>query len=173
MRDLRSIRRALAKAKPLVVQTVFVVLGRAVQSASRHDPEIRKDIADWPDGFTIMFKVLPRGPCVVLEKRGAALDFVGLREKEADLTVFVKNVASAFLVFTAQMGTPQAYCEHRALLAGDISQGIRFIRAMSAVQCYLFPEVVARRVVKQVPPLTLERLGLRIWIYTIGLALGR
>lgn len=168
----RALRRAFSRAQPLVIQTVFAVLGRAAQSASKHDRDIQDDISGWPEGFTVMFKVLPEGPRVALVKRGDHLEMAGFREVDADLAVLIKNVPSAFQVFTAQMGTPQAYCEHRAFLKGNISDGIQLIRALSNVQCYLFPKIIAQGVVKEVPPLTLERLARRVWIYTLGVPFG-
>lgn len=158
--------------KPHMIRMVFLILGRAAQSASKHDKDIQKDISEFHEGFKIMFKILPFGPCVVLEKQSDHLKFVGFKEQEADLTVFIKNVESGFLMFSAQMGTPRAFCEHRTLLKGNISDGIRFIRAMSNIQCYLFPKIIAQNVVPEVPQLTGERLALRLWIYTVGLVFG-
>jgi hypothetical protein len=48
--------------KVLVIKIIFIVLGKAFQSGSRHDPEIRKEIAVWPENFMVIMNVFPEGP---------------------------------------------------------------------------------------------------------------
>ena len=156
------------KLKTLVVQTVMVVLGRGFQSAAVLDPEIKKEIAPLKDGFTIMIKVLPDGPCLVLQKKKGKLKYIGSKEVEADLISFIKNIDAAFMMMTAQLGTVQAYIENRLSVKGDIAFAMTFIRCLDIVQAYLFPKIIAGLVVKRVPKLTVRKMINRTLIYTLG-----
>jgi len=51
----------LQALQDLVVKTVLFILGRSFHSASRLDPDIKSEIADWEEGFRFMMKVYPGG----------------------------------------------------------------------------------------------------------------
>jgi hypothetical protein len=51
-----------------IVKIIFIMLGKAFQSGSKHDPEIRREIAVWPENFIVMMNVFPEGYRMVLEK---------------------------------------------------------------------------------------------------------
>ncbi|MBF0203510.1 MAG: SCP2 sterol-binding domain-containing protein [Desulfamplus sp.] len=159
--------------KVMVIKIVFIVLGRAFQSASQHDEEIKKEIDALQNGFTLVMKVLPDGPYMGLEKRDGMLQFQGSQMKHADLEIYFRNVESAFMVMTPQIGSPQAFAERRMSIKGDLGLATVFTRALVILLTTLYPEFITKRLVKRVPPLTLKRAGLRIWLYTLGILLGR
>jgi len=162
--------------KKSLVRLVLFILGRALQSASKLDDDIKAEITDWPDGFSAMFKVLPRGPQMAFMKttaghlayKGAALD-----ADAADMIIFFKNLESAFLVFTARMGTVQAFVEHRLSLKGDIARAMSLTRCLNIVQTYLYPVLIAKHVIKRVPRIPLlQKLWRRLFIYALGIPFG-
>ncbi|MBF0242965.1 MAG: hypothetical protein HQK64_10900 [Desulfamplus sp.] len=168
-----QIRPKIKWLKILVVKIIFFVLGRAFQSASKHDEEIQKEIASWQNGFTLLMKVLPDGPYMGLQKRDNMLEFKGSELKQADLEIYFRNVESAFMIMTPQMGAPQAFAEKRMSIKGDLGIATTFTRTLVIVMSTLYPKFIVKRLVKRVPPLTLKRLQLRAWLYTFGILLGR
>ncbi|MGQ9670819.1 MAG: hypothetical protein ACUVWY_11730 [Desulfosoma sp.] len=94
--------------KTFVVQAFLGILGRAVQWASRHDAVFQKELASWPQGLTLLFKVLPYGPRMALKvDAGKRLRAIGdtVSEREADLIIGFKNMDTAYRMLTAQLGT--------------------------------------------------------------------
>lgn len=163
--------------KILLVRVVLAVLGRALQSVSRRDRILRQEIAAWPPGFTVMFRVLPRGPQMAFEKTPTgSLAYRGRRvdEDAAGLTVFFKNIECAFLALTAQVGTAQGFVEHRMSLKGDIDAAMSLTRCLNLVQTYLYPKCIARRVVKRIPDVPLFQIfRRRCMLYLFGIPFGR
>ncbi len=165
-------RRKLFK---LLVSRIFMfVLGRGFQSASGLDPDIQREIEAWPEGYVVMFKIKPHGPCLVLEKRGRVMVYRGEKEAKADVAILFRNIESAFMMLTAQIGTPQAFSELRANLKGDLAEALRFIRCLTIVETYLFPYVICERIMKRVPRLGFRRVMLnRGIIYLLGIPFGK
>ena len=63
--------------KELVAKIVFFVLGRAFQSAAKHDPDIQGEVAEWKEGFTLMMKVNPGGPTMGMQKKMVSFVMLG------------------------------------------------------------------------------------------------
>ncbi|MFP4474411.1 MAG: hypothetical protein ACLFOY_02560 [Desulfatibacillaceae bacterium] len=162
-------RKMLKKA---VIRTSFFALGRAFEAAAYLDADVKDEIRDWKEPTTILFQVLPHGPSMVLEKVGGRVRYGGQEPVPADLTIFFKNVESAFLVMSGQMGTPQGYAEHRMALKGDTSQAMPLIRCLNQVQAYLFPRVMAKRVMKRVPRMNIRKTAIRVVVLAVGVPVG-
>ena len=84
----------------------------------------------------------------------------------------MKNIESAVLIFTAQIGTPQGYAEHRMSIKGDIGQAMSLIRCLNIVQAYLFPKIISKRILKRVPNFTIKKHLNRFIIYFVGIPFG-
>ena len=67
------------------------------------------------------------------------------------MTVRFKSPADAFRVFTGQIGVAQAYGEHRFVVKGNLSLALAFTRCVDRVEGYLFPAVLAKRILKRLP----------------------
>lgn len=159
-------------AKTLVVRASFFLVGRALEAAAILDKDVKAEVAQWKDPITFLFQVLPNGPFMVLKKEDGVLRYAGSDPVEADMTLYFKNIESAFLIFSGQMGAPHGSAEHRVALKGDASQAMSFIRCLENVQAHLFPAVIAKRVLKDTPRLTLRRAAVRAGIYGLGIPLG-
>ncbi|MBF0234608.1 MAG: hypothetical protein HQK65_16430 [Desulfamplus sp.] len=77
------------------------------------------------------------------------------------------------MIMTPQMGSPQAFAEKRMSIKGDLGIATVFTRTLVIVMATLYPKIIVEKLVKRVPPLTLKRAGLRVWLYTFGILLGR
>lgn len=162
--------------KTTVVKVVFFVLGKSLQSATRHDKTLQAEVESWPQDMMVVFKVAPHTPRMAFAKTGLnRLQYKGsnIADEEADLLIAFKNLESAFMMLTAQIGTPRAYTEHRIAVRGDLVYGLSVIRCLNIVERYLFPSFIARRILRRLPDIPfLKRNGLRLWIYLFGIAFG-
>ena len=162
-----------SRMRRVVIKIVFLILGRATQSASRHEPLVREEAAPWPEGFTMTIRTLPDGPILCMQKRGCGIRVVGREHAEsADLAIDIRTVRAAFRMFTARLSIHDAYAEHRIGLHGNVSHGIRFIRIMGIIQSYLFPRIISSKILKHFTPMTPRRLLRRVWIVLPGLLFG-
>ena len=73
------------------------------------------------------------------------------QDAKGDVTVRFKSPADAFRVFTGQIGVAQAYGEHRFVVKGNLSLALAFTRCVDRVEGYLFPAVLAKRILKRLP----------------------
>ena len=137
--------------KEITVKVVMAVLGKAIQEASKVDEDVKKEISFYDDGFTVMMRVLPEGPKMAIRKNGDRFYYLGsnISPDEADLVINFKNLQSAFLVFTAQMGTVEGFVQHRLNIKGDLANAMVFTRCVNIVQRYLFPAVINKLILKE------------------------
>jgi hypothetical protein len=149
-------------------------LGRGFRAVSGLDPDVRKEIEAWDEGFRIVFEIAPGGPCLFLRKEEGRIRYLGLKKADdAELIIHFKNIDAAFMVLTAQSGTPRAFAEHRVSVRGNLPEAMRLIRCLNYVQYYLFPAFIARRVIKRLPPIPAGRLlSGRAHVYLLGVPLG-
>ncbi len=183
------------RIKVLTVKAVFLFLGTALEIAAKKDPDIKKEVDSWEEGFTLMMHVLPFGPYMTLEKKGGQLCFRGIKIKDrgldikeriarqgavkyhgaklkdCDVIIHFKNIESAFMVSTPQMGVPQAYAERRVLVKGDLVKVMSFARALTVLLGHLYPGVIAAGLVKRLPPMGLKKQWIRLAIMA-GLSVG-
>jgi hypothetical protein len=162
--------------KRMVNKTVLAVLGRSLQSLSRSDPLIQEDISHWPEGFTLMMLVRPDGGSLaVTHLPDGTLKYLGSHwdETRADVVIYIKNIDSAFAMFTGQLGADVAYAQHCMCAKGDLSYTVSVVRVLDVVEAYLFPAFLARRLMKQLPPIPTGRKHLlRLKTYFLGVPFG-
>jgi len=173
----RTLKPRKGWIKSLVVSTVFFVLGRALQSLSRRDETIRSEAASWPEGTTVLFRVLPKGPRMAFtSKADGTIKYLGSKvgEQDATLVINFKNLEAAFLMMTAQLGTAKAYAGHRMSVRGDLTIALSNIRCLNVAERYLFPTIIAKNVVKRLPDIPVgKRYTRRLWVYTMGVLFGK
>ena len=160
------------RVKKFIVRVVMLVLGRALQSASRWDALIRHEVARWKDGHSFILEVLPSGPKMGMQKQGGRLKFKGAQLADADLVVRFKNIECAFLVFSGLMGTEQGFAENRMTVKGDLPEALSLIRCMNRVVVYLYPKFISQRLVKRVPKLSFKQHALRLYLMLFGIPTG-
>jgi hypothetical protein len=168
-----EIKPPAKKIKKIIGSLLLFCLGRGFQSVSGIDPDVKKEIEAWDEGFSILFEVAPGGPYLHLRKEKGRIRFLGLRKADADLVIHFKNIEAAFMVLTAQSGTPRAFAEHRVSVRGNLQEAMRLIRCINYVQYYLFPAFIAGKVIKRLPTIPVGRLFYgRAFVYLFGVPLG-
>lgn len=173
---VQEIKPGRNRFKKTFVKIMFFVFGRAIQTASRIDGIIRKEVAGWPEGFSVLYRVLPNGPQIALAKnRKGRLEYRGsnLSEEEADLIISLKNLESAFMVIAMQVGTYQAFAENRVSVKGNVPVAMSLTRCLDVVITYLAPQRTAETLIKRLPPIPKGRkIFNRFLIYLIGVPFG-
>ncbi|HBV97149.1 MAG: hypothetical protein JL50_21225 [Peptococcaceae bacterium BICA1-7] len=152
--------------KTMLARAVFWFLGRGFQAAAALDSKVREETAGWPEQFTMVMKIEPRGPVMVMGKRKGEFVYLGSKEVEAHLAVSFKSIDAALKVLLGLSGIDQSFAEHRFSMKGDIiAYGMPLTRCLYRVEAYLFPPFIARRILKKMPEK--ERGMLRIYLKTL------
>lgn len=144
--------RGQKRFKISLAKVIFWFLGRGFQAVAKVDRNIAEEVAGWPEGLSIMLKIDEYGPCLVMQKCNGKLLYQGSQEIKADFGVYFKNIEVALLVLTGRMGIAQTYAEHRFYMKGDImAYGMALVRCLYAVEAYLFPGFMARKIINKMP----------------------
>lgn len=159
--------------KALGVSIILRVMGRALQAVSTRDSDIRNGIRSWNEGFTIRVKILPQGSTIGWQKKGRRLVCLGSSLHRADLEMNFRNLESAWLVLWPHMGLFQALAENRIHFSGTIVHAMSFVRVLSALMASLYPWFMLQSWGDRLPKSTLRRAGMRLWLYSFGILLGR
>lgn len=162
------------KLKKSVVSIALLALGVTFVKVSNKDKELQEELENWTDNLVFSLGVLPKGPAITLKHVNGRIKYLGRGYKEdPELKILFKNVDSAFLPFTGQMGSHTAFVQHRALLHGNVVDGIKANRAMNIVQKYLLPKIVLNFTFKRPPKYTFRQLILKLNVYmTMGLGIA-
>jgi hypothetical protein len=165
-RQSSGVRPTLAyRLKKAVVGIALLALGGTFERVSKHSAELKEEIKDWKKGIVISLGVLPKGPAISLKEENGTIRYLGRGYQKPDVKILFKNMDSAFLPFTAQMGSHIAFVQHRALLHGNVVDGIKANRAMGIVQAYLLPGIVFGKVFKVPPKLTFKQKLFKLQVY--------
>ncbi len=172
----KEIKPGRSRWKVLMIKLVFFLFGRATQFLSKTDPDIRREISRWPEDYMILYRVLPNGPRMVLARNHAGhLEYRGGKPTggKADLTIAMKNVESAFLVFTFKMGMNQAYAQNRVSVRGDVPTAMSQMRVLNLVLAYMLPKRLVKQITLKMPEIRpLRRHFTRGVIYLFGIPFG-
>jgi len=142
------------KLKETVAQTSLLALGVTFELASEHVPEMKEEISTWEEGRRVGIGVLPQGPFITIAKEGDLIRYLGRGLKDPDIAILFKNLDSAILLFTGQLGAAQAVAENRICVHGMNTMGMEVTRAMAIVQTYLFPGLILKNTFKRPPELS-------------------
>lgn len=120
--------------------------------ASQVDEEVKQEVAKFPDHFTLSMKVFPHGPAFIARvTESKQLELVPDLDIKPDLTITFKHLNHAFLVFSFQESTAQAFANDRMIADGDISYAIRLVRCLNKMEALILPKLVAELAVKEYP----------------------
>jgi hypothetical protein len=162
--------------KRLINRAVLFVLGRSLQSISKHDRVIQQEVRTWPENLTLMMRILPQGGQMSVRRTpDGRLVYLGTRgnEDKAEIVISIKNTEAAFQMLTGQLGTDVAYARHCIAARGDISLTVSVTRVLNRVETYLFPAFLARRLMKRLPYIPFfQKQLLRFKAYLLGIPFG-
>ena len=142
----RTLKTGLQQATCTLVAECLV---RALKYLSTADSKIRSEAHAWPNGKTLRLEVPGAGGFTVT---GTPWGFQKLdKETPGDVTIRFKSPSDAFRVFTGQISVAQAYAQHKFVLRGDMALAMPFVRCVDITEGYLFPDVLAKRILKRLP----------------------
>jgi len=145
----KSVKPALQQA---YVKLMMDVIGRGLVMASQVDEEIKQEVAQFPANFTLSMKVFPNGPAFIARvTEDKQLELVKSLDRKPDLTITFKHLHHAFLVFSFQESTSQAFANDRMIADGDISYAIRLVRCLNKMEALILPKLLAQLAVKEYP----------------------
>ncbi len=144
--------KLLPTVQQAYVGLMIDIIGRGLVSASHIDEEIRQEVAGFPVGMTFQMVVLPKGPGFVAEVQPDGslkrlTNFVG----KPDLSIKFKHMTLAFLVFSFQESTAQAFANDRMIADGEVAYAIRLVRCLDKMEALILPKLVAGLAVKRYP----------------------
>ncbi len=149
----RLVRPAALRARRQYVQTMFRIMGHALEAISTTDPQVRDEARALPEGFVFEMTVLPGGPFLLVEHQGGGkLKYLGRKRPErVHLSIRFKHIAHAFLVLSFQENTAIAFANDRMVVDGDIGFAVRMTRILNRLEATILPRLVAVRAVKEYP----------------------
>jgi len=153
------------KVKVMVVKTVMFVLGKSMENTVNIDDRAKQEVQALPDDYTIQMEVAPNGPYMSIKKVNGRIKYLGQEKIDADLSIVFRNIEMAFKMMTTQISFPALYCQCGLGVKGDVSHTMIFYRFSNIVQSYLFPKIIAQRVLKRVDEMNLEKFKNRLMIY--------
>ncbi len=156
MISIKSVKPALEQA---YVKLMLDVIGRGLAMASQVDDEIRQDISKFPIGFTLSMAVFNNDAAFIARvNENHHLELIDHLDHKADLIITFKHIHHAFLVFSFQESTAQAFANDRMIADGDLGHAIRLVRCLNKMEALILPKLVAELAVKEYPQqLTLKQ----------------
>lgn len=155
------------EAQKAYVSTMMKIVGGGLAAASRVDADVQRNLAAFPAGYQICMTVFPSGPNFFLrmQENGIA-DVINAPIGKPDLTIRFKHMTHAFLVFSFQEGTAQAFANDRMVADGNVSHSIRLVRCLNRMETLILPKLIATRAVKRYDNVPFaEKLSKAIRIY--------
>lgn len=149
-------------------------MGRSIEAAFKTDRQVRQLFDSVSKGMTFALSVAPDGPAMVVkkDKKGKVryLD-ANLNNWQIDLTLTIKNIGAAMLLFTFREAMATAIARDRLIVSGDIPTACIVVRVLERVEFYLLPKALAKLSVRRYPEQsTLRKIMVRVVIYLRALA---
>lgn len=142
----------------------MLALGTAFEIVSKSDRGLQAEIAQWEEGRVFSLAVLPDGPLILLKNESGRIRYLGSRPHDSQPKILFKNMDCALMPLTGMMSADMAFVQHRAILEGNVGEGMEVSRAIAIVQSYLLPGLILKRVCKRVPRFTPGQMLLKIWV---------
>lgn len=145
-----SLDKKISKSfKILVSKVVLFFLGRGIITLFKNDSKIKQEIESWEDNFIIQITTEDTAINWQIQKRQGKLYRV--KGSKPNLSISFKSVDILFKLVTGRLGVSKAYAEHRFLLKGEIKDAMSFVRVIDRTEGYLFPSIMTKRILKEVP----------------------
>jgi len=138
------------------VAAMLKLISRLLKAGSQVDPVIRAEVSAMPDGFVFRLCVAPGTLHLTMKKQaGRLINIDDVDAVKPDLTMSFKHITFAFLVFSFQEHTAQAYANERIILDGDVPLTMKVVRCLNRLQSVILPKVLAKKAVKTYHDLSL------------------
>lgn len=146
------------RAQSALVSTALRALGATFELVSKHSPELGAELTHWDEGRTVCMGVLPAGPNMTFRHESGRIRYVGMVQQNPDVAMLFKNMESAVMTLTGQMGAHTTSIQKRVVVHGNITHAMQAMRAMGIVQKFLLPGLILANTCKNPPRLTRAEL---------------
>lgn len=134
----------------LTVGIVLRVVHAALVELQKQDTRVADEFARMPEGLSYSIYTGHAASVLHVIWQNGKLKRVRSLEK-ATCTLHIKSVPLAFRLFTGQIGLAQAYAAHAFTMAGEVADVMRLARLVNIVEAYLFPNIINRRIMTDIP----------------------
>lgn len=134
----------------LTVGIVLRVVHAALVELQVQDSRVAAEFARMPEGLSYSIYTGHRGPTLHVMWKNGRLQRLRHLQK-ASCTLHIKSMSLAFRLFTGQMGLAQAYAAHAFTMSGEVADVMRLARLVNIVEAYLFPNIINRRIMTDIP----------------------
>ncbi len=136
----------------VVALVMRVVHAAIVELHALDDTRVLHELALFREGQAYSIEAGKGGPTLHVQWKNGRL--LRLASPAAGATALrIKSLPLAFRLFTGQMGLAQAYAWHAFTVQGDLAAVMAFARLVNIVEAYLFPRVITRRLMTDIPRL--------------------
>jgi len=147
------------KPKKKLIKRIYIaimlwIVGRAIQAASKVDSDVKDEFAKLNNNFCLKMWIWPNGPSMYVGKtNNGKVKYLGWKDKgyKPTLTMTIKNIEAAMLLFTFRESTAIATARNRLVVDGDLPDACAFVRILNIVEVYLLPKIIAKLAVKRYP----------------------
>ena len=151
----REFRPGRKRFRSLYVRIILFVFGRAFQAGYKSDRQIKAEFDSLPPDFLFDMCVIPHGPHMLVGRdKNGKIKYLGSRIKpgmQPALTMKVKNIQAAFIMFTFSESTALAGARNRLVIEGEFRYAMAMVRVMNLLEVYLLPKFIAKLGVKRYP----------------------
>lgn len=134
----------------LTVGIVLRVVHAALVELRKLDSRVAVEFERMPEGLSYAIQTGYKGPTLYVRWDGKELR--RLPELAApSCALRIKSMPLSFRLFTGQMGLAQAYARHAFTMGGEVADVMRLARLVNLVEGYLFPKIMTRRIMTDVP----------------------
>lgn len=140
--------------KRIYVAVLLFVFGRAFQAVAKVDKGAKEEFANMPDDFLLDLCVAPNGPHMLVGKdEKGKIKYFGWNPagKKVTLSMKIKSVEAAILMFTFQESSCTATSRDRLIVDGDLPVACGVLRLMDLLEVLLLPSPVTKLAVKRYP----------------------
>ncbi len=147
------------KFRRLITGIGLKFLGKGLVSCSKIEKAIQKELEFYEDSFIIELKVFNTDTQVAVEKVGNNFKYLGSNYNRApDLSIAFKSYEAALMLILGQIGVYEGYAQHRFIVKGDLIASMPFIRILYYVEAYLFPKIISKKILKEIPKLSSNKI---------------
>lgn len=144
----------------LTVGVVLRVVHAALVELYRMDSRVKAEFDALPEGMSYAIATGHEAPTLFVRWEQGKLHRLPSLDK-AVCNLRVKSSAHSFQLFTGQMGLAQAYARHAFTMQGEIADVMKLARLVNIVEAYLFPKVITKHILTDIP--TLQKNPLSVY----------
>ena len=144
----RNVKPSVKIFKTLYCTVVLKVLEWFIPAVACRKESVKELIREFPEDFTFRLGVWPKGPSAAFRREKDILKKISSKHP-VDMTVMLKSIDAAWLLFSFQESTVQSEANNRLTVSGALPHSCTFIRLMDKTEILLLPKFLARKAVKK------------------------